>query len=321
MIENNVWKSILKRQAIAIKKYTIDDNPSAFPLLEFSIIEVAGNDRYSFLQNQLTGNLKKNKKISQLSAWCNPKGRVIANLIVINTGESYLLIFKKDLKDYVQEKLSMYILRSEVIINDLSNLYFLLGLSNIDKLKLDDSTVLLSGNDVEFVNKKYITRLPNFSERILIIGNIELLDSTLSDLKKTFDFVDYSVWKKLDILSKLPWINFDIKEKYLPQMIDLDKLNAVSFKKGCYTGQEIIARAHYRGKVKRIMKLICSKRELHHGDHLYMNNPKGKVGEILNSSSSQPNGDSFHLAIIESDKLNHDLFADPLSKYKIRIIK
>ena len=321
MIENNAWKSILKKQAIEIKKFTIDDNPSAFPLLEFSIVEITGNDRYSFLQNQLTGNLEKNKKISQLSAWCNPKGKVIANLIVINTGESYLLIFKKDLKDYVQEKLSMYILRSEVIINDLSNLYFLLGLSNIDKLKLDNSTVLLSGNNVEFVNKKYITRLPNFSERILIMGNIELLDSALSDLKKTFDFVDYSAWEKLDILSKLPWINFGIKEKYLPQMIDLDKLNAVSFKKGCYTGQEIIARTHYRGKVKRIMKLICSKRELNHGDNLYINNTGRKVGEILNSSSSQPNGDSFHLAIIESDKLKHDLFADPLSKYKIKIIK
>ena len=321
MIENNEWKSVLKQNAIAIKKYTIDDNPSAFPLLEFSITEITGNDRYSFLQNQLTGNLEKNKKISQLSSWCNPKGKVITNLIVINTGASYLLIFKKDLKDYVQEKLSMYILRSEVIINDLSDSYFLLGLSNVDKLKLDASDVLLNGNDVEFVNKKYITRLPNFSERILIVGSIKLLDSTLLDLKKTFDFVDYSVWGKLDILSKLPWINFDIKEKYLPQMIDLDKLNAVSFKKGCYTGQEIIARAHYRGKVKRIMKLICSKRELHHGDYLYTDNSERKVGEVLNSSSSEPNGDSFHLAIIESDKLNYNLYADPLSKYKIRIIK
>ena len=321
MIENNTWESMLKQLDIAIKRHAVDENPSAFPLSGFSIIEVTGNDRYSFLQNQITSDLEKNKTISQLSAWCNPKGKVIANFIVINTVTSYLLILKRDLKDFVQKRLSMYILRSEVIINDVSDLYFLLGLSNINKLRLNDSTILLKGNNIEFINKKYITQLPDLSRRILIIGNIELLDDTLLDLKDTVDFVDYSAWERLDILSKVPWINFENKEKYLPQMINLDKLNAVSFEKGCYTGQEVIARVHYRGKVKRSMELICSKRKLHHGDHLYLKNSEKKVGDILNSSSNQPDGDIFYLAIIESEKLNYDLFADPLSKYKIEIIK
>ena len=154
----NTWESVLKEKNIKIKEYCINnDNPSAFPLSIFAILEITGNDRYAFLQNQFTNDLDNNKLTSQLSAWCNPKGKVIANFIIINTKSSYLLIFKKDLKDYVFKKLNMYILRSEVTINDISDLYLLLGLSNLNKLELNNSSILLEDGDVEFINKQYIT--------------------------------------------------------------------------------------------------------------------------------------------------------------------
>ncbi len=281
----NTWESVLKEKNIKIKEYCINNNPSAFPLSIFAILEITGNDRYEFLQNQFTNDLNNNKLTSQLSAWCNPKGKVIANFIIINTKSSYLLIFKKDLKDYVFKKLNIYILRSEVTINDISNLYLLLGLSNLNKLDLNNSSILLEDGGVEFINKQYITRLPDSSGRYLIAGNIESFTNTVEELKEKIEFVNDAAWELLDILSKIPWITFENKERYLPQMINLDKLKAVSFKKGCFTGQEVIARIHYRGRIKRCLELIKSKYEMHAGCYLYLKNTGKKVGgHIFNSA-------------------------------------
>jgi len=316
----NTWESVLKEKGIEIKEYCINnDNPSAFPLSMFAILEITGNDRYAFLQNQFTNDLDNNKFTSQLSAWCNPKGKVIANFVIINTKSSYLLIFKKDLKDYVFKKLNMYILRSKVTINDISNLYLLLGLSNLNKLELNNSSILLEDGDVKFINKQYITRLPDFSGRYLIAGNTKSFKNTIEELKEKIEFVNDTTWELLDILSKIPWITFENKERYLPQMINLDKLKAVSFKKGCFTGQEVIARIHYRGRVKRCLELIKSKYEMHAGCHLYLKNTGKKVGEILNSSYKIDDA-FFGLAVIESDKLDNELFVDRLEKEKINII-
>ena len=320
MKENNEWKSILKKYAIEIKEYVGSDDPTAYLISNFAILSIAGNDRYSFLQNQFTNNLTK-EKICQLSAWCNPKGKVIANFLIINAGKYYLLIFKKNIKDYLQKKLNLYILRSNVLIEDVSSLYFLLGLSYIEKLKLNRLLVPLNDGDIKLINGGFLTKLPDFSGRYLLIANNQSIEDIIYELKDSLNFTDYLNWERLDILAKIPWIDFENKEKYLPQMINLDKLNAVSFKKGCYTGQEVIAKVHYRGKVKRTMKLVSSKHELYPGSHLYIENSKKKVGDILNSSTNRSDKDFFGLAIIESEKLNNNLYTDTLTKKRVYIIK
>ena len=151
-MENNTWKLILKNLDVPIKKCASNDSPLAYPLTSFAILKVTGDDRYLFLQNQFTNDLENEKKIVQLSAWCNPKGKIITNFIIINTGENYLLIFKKNIKDYVYKKLNMYILRSKVKIDDISSSYLLLGLSNITQLKLDQTTVSLDNIVMKNIN-------------------------------------------------------------------------------------------------------------------------------------------------------------------------
>ena len=319
-MENNTWKLILKNLAVPIKKCASNDSPLAYPLTSFAILKVTGDDRYLFLQNQFTNDLENEKKIVQLSAWCNPKGKIITNFIVINTGENYLLIFKKNIKDYVYKKLNMYILRSKVKIDDISSSCLLLGLSNITQLKLDQTTISLDNIIMENINEKFIVRLPNSSNRYLLVTDNKTMEDVVSKLKNTIEFQDDSNWEQLDIISGIPWINSESKEKYLPQMINLDKLKAVSFKKGCYTGQEVIAKLHYRGTVKRTMKIISSENKLYVGKNLYMENSEKKVGEILNSSSYKYDGIFFSLAVIETDKLSNDLFSDTLSKEKVSII-
>ncbi len=325
MQKNYTWDLILKELKIEIKECPRDETidyilPIACPITSFAIFKITGNDRYSFLQNQLTNNLVE-EKICQLSAWCNPRGKVIANFIIINTGKYYLLLFKKNLKDYLYKKLNLYILRSDVIIEDVTSLYLQLGLSNIDKLDLCYPTKSLKEGEIEFIDKNYITRLPDYSGRYLIVAEVESIKDVIHKLKDSINFAGYLNWEKQDILLKIPWIDFENKEKFLPQMINLDKLNAISFKKGCYSGQEVIAKVHYRGKIKRNMMLISSKNELYPGCYLYSESTEKKVGDILNSSSEKSDNNFFGLAIIESGKLNDDLFLDTHAKHKINIIK
>jgi len=320
MSENKTWDLILKEEQIEIKKYPRSENPIACAISSFSIFKISGNDRCSFLQNQLTNNLTE-EKICQLSAWCNPKGKVIANFIIMNTGKYYLLFFRNNLKDYLYKKLNLYILRSDVIIEDVTSLYLQLGLSNIDKLNLYYPTKSLKEGEIEFIDKNYIARLPDHSGRYLMVAEVESIKDVIRKLKDSINFAGYLNWEKQDILLKIPWIDFENKEKYLPQMINLDKLNAISFKKGCYSGQEVIAKVHYRGKIKRNMMLISSKNELHPGCYLYSESTEKKVGDILNSSSEKFDNNFFGLAIIESEKLNDNLFVDTNTRHKINIVE
>ena len=215
----------------------------------------------------------------------------------------------------------MYILRSDVIIQDVSSIYLQLGLSNIDKLELFYENSSLKDGEVKFIDKSYITKLPDYSGRHLIVSQIESIKDIIHKLKDSINFVDYLNWEKKDILSKIPWIDFENKEKYLPQIINLDKLNAISYKKGCYSGQEVIAKVHYRGKIKRNMVLISSKNELTPGSYLYEKSSDKKVGDILNTSTKKSDNNFFSLAIIESEKLNTDLFDNTNRRHKINVIE
>jgi len=332
-----IWLSILKKGEMTPNELNILDSKLVCPITDFAILQVTGNDRYEFLQNQLTGDLNKSEVKSEFSSWCNLKGRVIANFLILNTTESYLLVLKKDMADYVLKKLKMYILRSDVKINDITEEVLLVGLANYD---IHYGTPLVSLGvslgprenwsvfDLRNSGGKYgdrpgyLIRLPDFSNRFLAITHVTETEHLLYHIGECRNkIVNFKIWNKLDILAGFAWIDFKNKEKFLPQMLNLDKFGAVSFSKGCYVGQEVIARLHHRGKVKRTMKLISSKHELCPGSHLYVEDSTRKVGDILNSSTNRSEKDFFGLAIIESEKLNNNLYIDTLTKKRVYIIK
>ena len=339
-----IWLSILKEREMTPNELNILDSELVCPITDFAILQVTGNDRYEFLQNQLTGDLNKSKASSNLhnpllevkaefSSWCNLKGRVIANFLILNTTESYLLVLKKDMADYVLKKLKMYILRSDVKINDITEEMLLVGLANFEvnlgsplvstgSPREDGGVIDLRARSDYGDRPGYLIKLPDFSNRFLAITHVTQMKGILYRIECCEDkIVNFKIWNKLDILAGFAWIDFKNKEKFLPQMLNLDKFGAVSFSKGCYVGQEVIARLHHRGKVKRTMKLISSIHELCPGSHLYVEDSTRKVGDILNSSTNRSEKDFFGLAIIESEKLNNNLYIDTLTKKRVYIIK
>jgi len=324
----DTWQAFFKEQGATIEDNdTISFNnmdididvtkaPIVSPLSGFALLAVSGNDRHTFLHGQFINdlNLIKEPK-AQLSAWCNPKGQVITNFIIINTGISYLLIFKQDLKEFVLKRLRMFVMRSNVSIEDITESSPLVGISNIKDLSALGSDIPTDAGDVHAVDGLIIISHPDNSGRYLITGSIKALINKLPELNKTL--TSSSIWNLLDIFAGLPWITSTTQEQFLPQMLNLDALNGLSYQKGCYPGQEVIARLHYRGEVKKCLRIIKSEVELHIGDNIYQQNSENKVGLVINSENTS-DGNHYALAVIKTDKTNETLFSD---NKEISIIK
>lgn len=277
------------------------------PLSDFALLAVSGDDRHSFLHGQFINDLNLiETPAAQLSAWCNPKGQVITNFIVINTGISYLLLFKQELKEYVQKRLTMFVMRSDVKIEDITDSSPMVGIGNIEDLSALDSNIPTNTGEVYAANGLVIVSHPDNSGRYLITGSIEALTKKLPELNTSLSIS--SVWELLDILAGLPWITSKTQEQFLPQMLNLDALQGLSYQKGCYPGQEVVARLHYRGEVKKRLQLIKSDNELIVDDDVYLDDSEKKVGKIINSSTHPD--DNYGLAVIELDKVGEKLLSN-----------
>ena len=193
---------------------------------ELIVIEIFGEDAGSYLQGQLTNDINELKEKSfQLSAHLNNKGRIIASFFIINreAGGFYLLT-SKTLTDKIISRLKMFILRSKVQCQ-------------------------LSSKDIYL-----ITSQPTTIESMNISEGYFLTVGSLPENSQE----NSTLWHKLLVDNGLPMIYANSSEKIIPQQVNYELIGGVNFKKGCYTGQEIVARTHYLGKVKRRMQRFTS---------------------------------------------------------------
>ncbi len=253
-------------------------------LEHLAIIEITGQDASRFLQGQLTCNVNEiDSSKASFAAFCNPKGRVISVLLLVKTNDGFRLILPRSLLEVVLKKLRMYILRAKVQINELSQSLQLLGLCCPQPLPewcLPEQVM-----QVIATNTQTWIRLPSGQPRFIgILPKDEAFNLALQN----FHNADESDWRYQDISSGIPWFDIEQSEQYIPQMLNLDQLGAISFNKGCYTGQEIVARTHYLGKAKRKLYLAecaCSPLDEHTGS-IYDASTQNKIGDILSWASN-----------------------------------
>lgn len=308
------WKDFLDDNTL---NSDVDVKESAIisPLSDFTLLAVTGEDRHRFLHGQFINDLNLIKSpAAQLSAWCNPKGQVISNFIIINTGISYLLVFKQELQDTIQKRLTMFVLRSDVKIEDISETSPLVGFANINNLSALSDNIPENAGDVHASDGLIIISYPDNSGRYLVTGTVEALINKLPELNTKTS--DSAVWNLLDIKAGLPWITQATQEQFLPQMINLDALHGLSYQKGCYPGQEVIARLHYRGEVKKRLQLIKSGSELIIGNDIYLDCTDNKVGTVINSVNNS--NFNYGLAVIELDQISKKMVSN---HHKIEILK
>jgi len=225
-----------------------EDGQRIYPIAHLGILTLAGVDAAKFLQGQITCNISDISDIkSSLGAMCNPKGRAITTFLLVKNGDNFLMILPQELLASVKKRLQMYVLRSNVTLTDSSDELCLIGLS--------DGTSQL-GDALSFATGRQEKIVVDLKSRSLIIAEADKAQAFWQQQVKLGFTPESSVqWRYLDIISGIPWLGVETSEEFIPQMLNLDKLGGISFNKGCYTGQEIVARTHYLGKTKREMFL------------------------------------------------------------------
>lgn len=206
-----------------------------------SLLKISGNDAEEFLQNQFTNDIKKlDSKNVQFNAYCQHQGKVIAFFWVMRMDEDFLLSFPNDLLEKVKSRLQMFVIMSDVIIEDISDSYSQIGLIN------------------EMQSNSFC-----INDKLSIL--IEARNNQHNSIMK-----DNHAWTRVCIDSLLPDVYSITSEKLVPQMLnlDIDEIG-VNFSKGCYPGQEVVARLHYLGSAKRRLFSFRSNQEMLVGDSLY----------------------------------------------------
>jgi folate-binding protein YgfZ len=199
-------------------------------LIRYGLLAVTGADARDFLHAQLTNDIAQlPADRAALAGWCTAKGRLLASLLVIPSPDGFLLQLARDISASTAKRLSMFVLRSKVKITDESDRLVQLGVWagdwNIPGVAWDGPNV----------------RVRVAEQRFLHIGPALDLACTRSE----------EAWALEEIRAGRPLISAATQDKFVPQMVNFEKLGAINFQKGCYPGQEIVARAQYRGEVKR----------------------------------------------------------------------
>lgn len=218
----------------------------------FTLIRVSGSDAAAFLQGQLTQDVRKLAQVPLLlAAWCNAKGRVITVMRLAAMDDAPGLIVPHAMSAAVVRRLSMFRLRAEVQFDIAGAEWQATAVTTDDDLALLDTAGLLPNGDDSAARRQ--NQLVTFdigcaSRCIEVFGPATAFDSNRLEFRHP---LDDSEWRAALIAAGIPTIAEETSEKFTPHMLNLDLLGAISFAKGCYTGQEVVARTEHLGKAKR----------------------------------------------------------------------
>ena len=284
------------------------------PLPQFGIIRARGADAVQFLQGQLTQDvLLMGLHEARLAAWCSAKGRMLASFVVLKPSqEEILLICSADLLATTLKRMSMFVMRAKCKLDDATadfELSGLIGSAAIDKLK---DTKLIANNDhmaltlvknsensLVYFNSGAATGLAATARALCIrpgtgapVGNAAQASPTPAD------------WDWLGVESGVAVVSAAISDTFVPQMLNYESVGGVNFKKGCYPGQEVVARSQFRGTLKRRAFVVRSNCAMHAGQEVFLSDESDQPCGTVAQGAAQSSGSfsaivSLQLAALE----------------------
>lgn len=307
VIENN---RVLHFGDIAAERKYTQTGTVMVDLSHHGLIRFFGDDAQTFLQNQLTCDIRKiNPHQAQYGGYCTPKGRVLASFLLWQQDGDYLMELPISTAA-IQKRLALYVLRAKVQLTDASNDLVRIGIAGPDSaILIEQITRSPRRSDqpsLQVMHNENLTILCLTPTRMELLTSIENAPALWEQLNQRAKPVGADCWDWLDIQCGIPVILPETQEEFLPQMINLDALGGVSFKKGCYPGQEIVARTQYLGKLKRRMfqAHIATTETIKAGDALYSTDMgEQSSGNIVNAALS-PNGGVDVLAVIQQSSID-----------------
>ncbi|PTQ79885.1 hypothetical protein C8R21_12112 [Nitrosospira multiformis] len=321
---NPVWRSYLQSRGAIFREDCIVSYGNAAAELEstrsanvlsdlshFGLIHFGGEDAETFLQGQLSCDIRRvTASGASYGSYCNPKGRILATFLILRTtDDGYLMQLPAMLLAGIQKRLAMYVLRAKVKLADSSGAWVRIGVAGCHAAALLREIlgeIPAAPLGVRHGEKGSIIRLAEDRFQLLILP--EQAPTIWEDLSRNAVPVGKPCWDWLEIRAGIPHILPATQEQFVPQMVNLDALGGISFQKGCYPGQEIVARTQYLGKIKRRMYLANIRSEtcdlpIEAGDELFSADlGEQSAGMVVNPASSSDGGTDL-LAVIQASSV------------------
>lgn len=276
---------------------TLADGYLCAPQLN-GVLQVEGADAAQFLHNQLTNDvLRLDPQHARLAGYCNNKGRMLASFLIWQHEGKYFLQLPRDLLAGLQKKLQMFVLRAKAKLSDASADMVCLGLggqaaSALLATEFAPLTEIWSKQAHSDPAMGYVIRLPDS------LGQAHyqwLLPEPAAlalwpKLNAALAYVEQNVWDLIAVHSGVASIRTETVEKFVPQMINFELVGGINFKKGCYPGQEIVARSQYLGKLKRRLFLAHSEQALQVGNEIFSETDPGQACGMVVNIAHHPTG-------------------------------
>ncbi|MFK7995311.1 MAG: folate-binding protein YgfZ [Granulosicoccus sp.] len=251
---------------VELNAYVTSDKAQLSDLSSQTIYEVTGADAAAFLQGQFCNDIAKvSSTQAQITGYCTPKGRLLALPTIVGFECGYRMLVPVDIAPAFIKRLSMFVMRSDVVIRELSD-WVAVGITATPSGELGQISAsagtspvgvlsVATGENMQLVRwhddnssgqprARYL-RLATVSEQLTLWHAAVKADKRSS-----------RTWRLADISAGIPGITGGVVEAFVPQMVNLQLINGLSFTKGCYPGQEIVARMQYLGKLKRHMRIF-----------------------------------------------------------------
>lgn len=287
------------------------DDTVVVPLAHLGVFRAAGAECDSFLQNQLSNDVRElaNGR-AQLSSYNSPKGRVLDLPTLRRDGDAVLLETRAETLPATLKRLRMFVLRSKVTMEDASASQPALGLAGPGAAALlaqaglpvpEQDWALAAGDGID------VLRRPGAAPRFSLHAAPPRLEALWHMLSAAARPAGTARWRLLDILAGLPAIRPETADHFVAQMLNLDRLGGISFSKGCYPGQEIVARMHYLGNLKRRMFLgYTEAAEVPPGTAIHVAGEAQAAGEVVESAPHPQRGRAL-LAVLQLSQAGAEL--------------
>lgn len=253
-------------------------------LTRWGVIRARGADAASFLHGQLTSDVAQlGPSQARLAGFCSAKGRLQASFVMWRPApDEVLLACDAGVLPATLKRLSMFVLRAQCKLDDASAAWPLHGVAG-------EAAARLAG-DAAFWERREsgaatLIRLPDAAglPRVLVVGALDLAD---------LPALEEDSWRWLDVQAGIPTIEPATVDRFVPQMLNLELLGGVDFRKGCYPGQEIVARSQYRGTLKRRMFLFDAAAAGSAGQEVFHSEDPGQPAGMVANAAPRPGGGS-----------------------------
>lgn len=268
------------------------------PLSHFELLRFSGADAQSFLHGQLTSNvLQVTPTAARYGGYCTPNGRLIADFLLMCTPQAYLMHLPADSCTVLAERLRKFVLRAKVEIGRETGLRAI-GVAGPDAVaRLKQSVGEPPRSPLESIPYPGATLLRLPDGAFLALAPQADIAALWDVLARQATPAGTDCWNWLQIRAAIPWITAATREQFVPQMVALDAIGGIDFQKGCYPGQEIVARTRYLGKVKRELCFGHGEGPAAAADSLFSADGQAR-GMVVNAAPA-PDGGTDLLAVVQ----------------------